>query len=197
MMVDMEQASDPVPGIPMQADGLAQIAAFVRFVDHLGTAIDKREAELSELKRNRDAVLERELPELFAVLGVDSVTVDGRKVSIDRDAFDYSIAGEKAGPAIDWLEANGHSAMVKRTVSAALGRDSKALLPIVLLEMRAALAKYVSPDNISQSTKVEASTLGAFLREMTKAKRPFPDQLFGYTPRPTAKIGRKSKPKEE
>jgi hypothetical protein len=108
-------------------------------------------------------IAEDEIPGLMLELGIDDITVDGKRIEIERDIRTSQKNADVHGYQA-WLVANGHGAVVKDTVFVqfAAGDHEKA----------DKLSEKLAGDKlpVERSMKVETATLKALLRRLTTKK---------------------------
>lgn len=136
--------------------------------------IGRLEAQLVERREQLRMISEVRLPELMDELGVENFeTSDGAKIEI-KEIVHASMGRslEEKTAALDWLESNGHGALIKRTVEVPFGRgqDGNALGLAAELQHKGI--------NASFQRKVEPMTLKAFVVEELESGRNIPLDLF-------------------
>lgn len=143
-------------------------------------ALDERKKCLSgELNE----ILQRELPDLFAEVGVDEIGLpDGTKYVI-KDFVSGSLPkGEfEKEAAIAWIEQNGGAETIKATVNLSFGKSE--------YERAKAVARDLAEQGFEPSTDLgmHPSTLQAFVREKLKNGEEVPTELLGVY------VGRRAK----
>lgn len=135
-------------------------------------------AALEALKKAQERlaeVQERDLPNEMERVGIQEFTLkNGMKVKL-KTQVRTSIAGEKKGPAIQWLRDHGRDAIIQQVVSVAFGKgeDRKAR------ELLKRLARSVRNYSFDAEEKVPSSTLAAFVREALAKGEAIPLETFG------------------
>ena len=147
----------------------------------LGTAVNKllnfqiQIAEQEELLKATKAQ-EREynqgvIPQLMANLGFDSVTVNGKKISV-KDSIQVGIPAPQRPAAYKWLDDHEHGSLIKTVLTAKFGRgDSDAAE-----EAQEALDKLGVSNDLVES--VHAGTLKAWARVELEQGNSLPSDLF-------------------
>ncbi len=142
--------------------------------------VAEREAELAKATSALRYVAETELPELMAELRVETFTTDkGMKITI-TEKVRAAITKANADRAYTWLVKNGHSKLIKRTISL-VARDEERAQAV-----RLSLAEWA--DDVSDKPSIHNSTLVAFVKERLEAGADLPLELFGVHKQRIAKI---------
>lgn len=130
---------------------------------------------LKRAKATERAMSEGTIPTLMSRLGVRKYELaDGTAIEVEMVPT-CSISGPKKGPAIEWLDANGHGGLVKTEVSVRLPRDARASVAELVADLQARNLGDVECD-----AWVEPGTLKSHLKELRAAGIPFPEDLFGW-----------------
>lgn len=176
-----EQFAKPAP----DADSLAQLSA-------LADELDAKKLELAEiqdqLSRATEAVKsleERQIPELMDLIGIKSfVTTSGVRIDVD-EKLSASIPKDRFSEAIEWLEDNGHSGIIKSQIFALFDRGE--------VEVANELIRELKDRGFSAGEKydVHPQTLAKLFRDLDKSGVDFPEDVFGIYRRRVAKLTRK------
>lgn len=114
------------------------------------------------------------IPGVFEELGVKKLTLlNGREVKIDTD-WVGSITEEKSLAAFNWLEENGHGAIIKKNLTIDLKKGES--------ETATKIREWLVTNKIfsfKEKPSVHHSTLKSFIRERKEAGDDLPDELFG------------------
>lgn len=164
--------------------GLQQLSDLIEKLAQAEALVDACEADLSQAKEASRVLSEQHIPELMASLGVERFrTKSGLDVSVSTNYQATPLVANRDA-CWDWLEINGHGALVKREVSVALGKgqDEEAQRLVDELSGRFGAVK--------QARKVEPQTLKAWAREQIENGNVFPQELFGVQVMAKAKIKR-------
>lgn len=166
---------------PGEAD-LKQLAELAKAQFAAEQEVKRTDEALKKAKRKLLEIAERQIPELMARIDVESFTTGaGLKIKIRR-VIRASIPVAQRPKAYAWLDAHGHSGMIKRTVMVGFNRDQEERANALLEKLRPVF------ENVSQGQKVESSTLRAFIREQIDAGANIPLDLFGAQEVRIAKI---------
>ncbi len=167
------------------ADGLAKLSQL---------AVDLNAAELEaarigeELKRANERVkdlAERDIPELMDSLGMAEFrTTAGFKIKVTK-TIRASIPEAQRDAAMAWLDDNGHGGLIKRSIVVSFDRGD--------IEKAKKLQEQLEKkfENVRSDTKVEPSTLRAFIGEQLEKGENIPLPLFGAWEQRIAKISTK------
>lgn len=142
----------------------AQAAAAAKVAD-LEAQLESARAELRDYA-------EHKVPELMDQIGIGEFkTTSGLKIKI-QETIRASITKAAAVRAFAWLRENGHAAMIKRTISVALGKGEE--------EKAAKLHALLDGEfELDDAEAVHPSTLSAFVREKLREGEEVPIDLFG------------------
>lgn len=132
------------------------------------------EEELSNAKEDLKQISEVKLPELMDELGIPTFqTKDGLKITI-KETIRVSMgrSDEEKAAALDWLDAHGHGALIKRTVEVPFsrGKDSEAQNLATTLRSDGFRAVF--------ERRVENPTLRSFVTEKLENGEEVPLDLF-------------------
>ena len=113
-------------------NGLDAIKKTAKDLVALENRIADIEAELILLKKDREEIRIRTLPQLMLELGIDSVRADNHTVEIEP-LTTASLPKERAQreAVIDWLVANGHGGIVKRELKVDLPKGDDVTADVV------------------------------------------------------------------
>lgn len=148
---------------------------------HLALQQKEAEAEVARLeealvvaKESLRYISEVRLPELMDELGIPTFsTADGLKITI-KETLRASMgrSDDEKDEALDWLEKNGHGALIKRTVEVPFprGGDEEAIALREQLKQSGKRAVF--------ARRVESATLRAFLKECLEGGVDIPLDLF-------------------
>jgi hypothetical protein len=147
--------------------------------------VERLQRELKLAQERLKDVVEFKIPELMDKVGMERFsTKNGLNIAI-RESIRASMgSGVQKEKNLDWLEAQGHEAVIKMGVEIPFGKSE---------EDRAAakaLASSLREQNLPASfvRKVEPSTLSALMRELLEEGRPVPEEQFSLFRQRVAKI---------
>lgn len=147
--------------------------------------VELKQHELKQAQNQLKDIAEHKLPELMDKVGMEKFsTRNGLNIKISeaiRASMGSGVAKERN---LDWLEEQGHEAVIKMAVEVPFGKGEE--------ERTAAraLAARLRAENIPAqfARKVEPSTLSALIRELLEEGRPVPEEQFGVFRQRIAKI---------
>lgn len=148
-------------------------------------AVAEAQEELSRREGVLNDLVENRIPSATEGMEGKFDLGDGRTLEL-KEYTRASIAGEKAPPAIKWIDENGYGHIVKRQVIFEFDRDSmdefKAFMDFI--------GSYVKENNIVMKPKftVHPQTLISWLNEMLSNGEQFPKEVFGFYRQRRAKV---------
>lgn len=163
----------------------ADLGGLTRLADELAGAeaeAERLEQQLQAAKQRITDLSERQIPEMMDALGMAQfVTKSGFKIDIRR-TIRASIPVSSREAAYQWLEDNGHGALIKRNIVVGFSRDQE--------QEAGALRNDLSErfENVREDRKVEPSTLRAFIGEQLENGVAVPLELFGAWEQRIARI---------
>jgi len=144
--------------------------------------VTRAEDAFKQAKETLREYQERQIPEIMQRMGVRSFqTSDGLYVGISK-FYRASPPVDQRNAAWDWLDKNGHSALIKRQVSVAFTRKQEEDARALVAELEAKFP------NVKEERKVEAQTLKSWVKKMFEAGTSFPVDVFGAAELERAKI---------
>lgn len=106
--------------------------ALVKSITELARLQYKQEQEVTRLElllKEAEKALNKtsqvDLPDAMASAGLETMTLTGGYAVSVKSGISVSIAGDKKGPALSWLEESGHSDIMSLDLLVAFGLDSK------------------------------------------------------------------------
>ena len=129
------------------------------------------EQQLKEAKQIERQINQGEIPQLMENLGFESVTVDGKKISV-KDSVQCSIPAPQRPNAYKWMDGNGHGDLIKTVLAANFARGESdqaynAQKSLEALGIAATLAE-----------SVHSGTLKAWAREELAQGHSLPQEFF-------------------
>ena len=169
---------------PTASGDLIQLQDLAEQQSRAEAKVARIEAELASAREELKDIAERQLPELMDQVGLETFKTRSGLVIHVQETIRASIPRANAARAFAWLKANGHEAMIKRTVSVEFGKgeDERAEA------LRAALAREYE---VEDKASVHPSTLAAFVREKLRDGEEVPLELFGVHRQRVSKIDSK------
>jgi len=174
-----EDSRSPIIGGNMQkalTDAADKHEALEAEIAELELLLETSKTALKELSTNT-------IPQIMDGMMGEFRLDDGRVLEIGEKVR-ASIAGEKAGPAVEWLDDNGHSDIVKRQFIIQFNRNDEAWAK----KFEADLRKRKKPLNVVRKHTVHPQTLEAFVREQLGEGVALPIDTFGIYRQKTSKV---------
>lgn len=177
------------------SDKLKQLTDLVKEMELAEKRIVVAQAELDKETKYLKGIVEHELPDLMRELNQPVLhTSDGRKIEI-QDVVRASLPEANRPMGHQWLMENGHAGLVKRTVEVAFAAVEGEKAEELLHNMQSDFGA-----NARQLTKVESSTLTAFVKKQLKLQEEkdytgpkLPTDIFTVREFKHAKITKKKK----
>ena len=168
----------------VQKEGASDLSNLIRRSLEIDKQIADAEQFLKDLKFKKRKINEEDIPMLMEEMGMDSVTVDGHKVTV-RQFVHARIADDKRDEAFAFLRSIGEADIIKNdvVVSFAAGQDNMA--GAVMDDLRGQYG--LEP---SQKTHVHPSTLKAWVKNRIEAGKELDFDTFGVFVGTEAKISR-------
>lgn len=164
-------------------DKLDRLTRLAQLAADQGAEVARIAAELEAATAAHKRTVEVDLPSAMEDAGMAEFTTGtGLKICV-KERIHAHIAKERYPQAVAWLDENGHSGLVKRTVIVAFNRDqAEAARELVLRERGEGL-------DARQEYKVEPPTLKKFVREKLEKGEEVPVDLFGVHRFKVAELG--------
>lgn len=167
----------------------SDLSRLSQLADQLNAAelsVAKLDEQLNAARARVQDLAERQIPELMDQLGMESFkTRNGFKIDVKRTVR-ASVPEARREEAWKWLDKNGHSGIIKRTVLVAFTREQEKEAKALQRELGKEF------ENVKTDLKVEPSTLRAFIAEQLAAGASIPMDLFGAWVQRIAKISQTS-----
>jgi len=138
----------------------------------LDSKIADAEQYLKDLKYKKRKVNEEDIPALMQEMGVDSVTVEGNKVSL-RQFVHARIAEDKRDEAFSWLRSIGEGDIIKNDVTVSFNTGQDNLAGAVIDDLR---NQGLEP---AQKTHVHPQTLKAWVKGRIESGKEIDFDTFG------------------
>ena len=122
-----QEAADPQAFKQVREGDTKSLSSLIRRSVELDQQIKETEAYLKDLQQKKRSVDEEDIPSLMETMGVESLTVDGNKVSIDK-FVSARIPETKKQEAFQFLRDVGEGDLIKNevVVSFSMGQDNQA-----------------------------------------------------------------------
>ncbi len=163
----------------------SRLSTLIRASLQIDEEISQAEKYLKDLKFKKRKVNEEDIPALMEEMGMESVTVDGNKISL-RQFVHARIPDDRRDDAYAWLRSIGEGDIIKNDVTCSFGKgeDNLAGDVVGLLQERGFDPK--------TKTHVHPSTLKAFVKERVTDGKPIDLDMFGAYINNAAEIRRKA-----
>ena len=122
-----QEAADPQAFKQVREGDTKNLSSLIRRSVELDQQIKDTEAQLKDLQQKKRSVDEEDIPSLMETMGVESLTVDGNKVSIDK-FVSARIPETRKQEAFQYLREVGEGDLIKNevVVSFSMGQDNQA-----------------------------------------------------------------------
>ena len=136
--------------------------------------LDQQEEKLKQIKAEIREIEENELPGAMTQVGLKKFELeDGSQISVKEEIF-CSIPEEKRSQALNWLEENGHSEIIKHDVKVSFAKgeydEADRLIKVLNKEFK-------NIDYDEKST-VHPQTLKAFAKDRYSLGQTLPEEFF-------------------
>lgn len=164
-------------------EGGSRLSHLIRESMDLDSKIADAEQYLKDLKYKKRKVNEEDIPALMQEMGMDSVTVDGNKVTL-RQFVHARIADDKRDEAFSWLRSIGEGDLIKNDVTVSFNTGQDNLAGAVIDDLR---NQGLEP---AQKTHVHPQTLKAWVKGRIESGKEIDFDTFGVFVGTEAKIKR-------
>lgn len=169
-------------------EGDGELAQLSRLAEEQRLAEQEVEEAQRQLKVKQDRlndIAERLIPELMEQVGLNKVTTRGGLEVLVQEAIRASMGkGAEKEAATDWLEQNGHEAIIKLQVVTQFGRGDeereRAHRAVALLREAGYAASF--------ERQVHPQTLAALIRELLEQGADVPEDMFHVHRQRRAKV---------
>lgn len=184
-----DYGADAVPDEASVARAFAELDRLTLRAERASEARKQAEENLQNCKHAEEQLLNRDIPELLAMMRLDEcTTASGIQVKVKRD-IKAALPGheriEARMGALRWLIEQGHGGVIKNQVSVSLDRGDDARADELVVEL--STRGYA----VEAKKDVHASTLGALVRELVANGKIVPRDLFNLFDMRIAKLTRK------
>ncbi len=165
-------------------EGASDLSNLIRRSIQIDEEIKNTEQYLKDLKFKKRKVNEEDIPMLMNEMGMDSVTVDGHKVSV-RQFVHARISDDKREEAFAFLRSIGEADIIKNDVIVSFKAGEDNMAGAVVEDLRGQYG--LEP---SQKTHVHPSTLKAWVKGRVESGKELDFDTFGVFVGNEAKITR-------
>ena len=188
-MPDFMQSDEKIDFSALASDEqLSTVRKLASRLAEIDDLVKSKERDIETLKAEKLEISMRQLPEMFASLGIDKIGVPGANADVVSEAYYHANIKadweqDKKDAAFGWLEENGHGDILTIDLSVSLPRgniDEARRLQKLLREH--------TNQPISFVQGVPWNTLTKFVKEQTLAGATIPLETLGATVGQMAKI---------
>jgi hypothetical protein len=168
----MDEAVEANKFDTVSTEGASRLSNLIRESMDLDSKIADAEQYLKDLKYKKRKLNEEDIPALMQEMGVDSVTVEGNKVSL-RQFVHARIAEDKRDEAFSWLRSIGEGDIIKNDVTVSFNTGQDNLAGAVIDDLR---NQGLEP---AQKTHVHPQTLKAWVKGRIESGKEIDFDTFG------------------
>ena len=176
-----EEAADPQAFNKVSERETSKLSSLIRQSIDLGKEVELAEKHLKDLQQRKRTVDEEDIPSLMDQLGVESLTVDGNKVSIDK-YVSARIPDDRREEAFSFIRSIGEGDIIKNEVVVGFGMGQDNIAGSVVDDLR---NKGLEP---AQKTHIHPMTLRTWAKNRIEKGDTIDFDLFGVYVGNRAKI---------
>ena len=176
-----QEAADPQAFNKVREGDTKDLSSLIRRSVDLDQQIKDTEAQLKDLKDKKRAVDEEDIPSIMQTMGVESLQVDGNKVSIDK-YVSARIPDDRREEAFSFIRSIGEGDIIKNEVVVGFGMGQDNIAGSVVDDLR---NKGLEP---AQKTHIHPMTLRTWAKNRIEKGDTIDFDLFGVYVGNRAKI---------
>ena len=176
-----KEAADPQAFNKVSEGETSKLSSLIRQSIDLGKEVELAEKHLKDLQQRKRTVDEEDIPSLMDQLGVESLTVDGNKVSIDK-YVSARIPDDRREEAFSFIRSIGEGDIIKNEVVVGFGMGQDNIAGSVVDDLR---NKGLEP---AQKTHIHPMTLRTWAKNRIEKGDTIDFDLFGVYVGNRAKI---------
>ena len=176
-----EEAADTQAFNKVSEGETSKLSSLIRQSIDLGKEVELAEKHLKDLQQRKRTVDEEDIPSLMDQLGVESLTVDGNKVSIDK-YVSARIPDDRREEAFSFIRSIGEGDIIKNEVVVGFGMGQDNIAGSVVDDLR---NKGLEP---AQKTHIHPMTLRTWAKNRIEKGDTIDFDLFGVYVGNRAKI---------
>ena len=176
-----EEAADPQAFNKVSEGETSKLSSLIRQSIDLGKEVELAEKHLKDLQQRKRTVDEEDIPSLMDQLGVESLTVDGNKVSIDK-YVSARIPDDRREEAFSFIRSIGEGDIIKNEVVVGFGMGQDNIAGSVVDDLR---NNGLEP---AQKTHIHPMTLRTWAKNRIEKGDTIDFDLFGVYVGNRAKI---------
>jgi len=176
-----EEAANPQAFDKVGEEGTKKLSSLIRQSVDLTKQVKDAEQYLKDMQYKKRTIDEEDIPSLMEELGVQSLTVDGNKVSIDK-FVSARIPEHKKEEAFNFIRSIGEGDIIKNEVVVGFGMGQDNVAGAVVDDLR---NQGLSP---AQKTHIHPMTLRTWAKNRIENSQEIDFDLFGIYVGNRAKI---------
>jgi len=176
-----EEAANPQAFDKVGEEGTKKLSSLIRQTVSLDKQVKEAEKYLKDLQYKKRTIDEEDIPSLMEELGVQSLTVDGNKVSIDK-FVSARIPEERKEEAFNFIRSLGEGDIIKNEVVVSFGMGQDNVAGAVLDDLS---KQGLNP---AQKTHIHPMTLRTWCKNRIEANQEIDFDVFGLYVGNRAKI---------
>ena len=167
-----EEAANAKAFDQVSEQGTTRLSRLIRESQKVDDEIKQTEQFLKDLKAKKRAVDEEDIPALMEELGVESLTVDGNKVSVEK-FVSARIPDDRKEEAYGFLRSIGEGDIIKNDVVVSFGMGQDNVAGAVLDDLR---NQGLEPN---QKTHIHPMTLRSWVKNRIESQQEIDYDTFG------------------
>ena len=167
-----EEAADPQAFNKVSEGETSKLSTLIRQSIDLDNEVKDAEKHLKDLQQRKRTVDEEDIPSLMEQLGVESLTVDGNKVSIDK-FVSARIPDDKKEEAYSFIRSIGEGDIIKNEVVVGFGMGQDNVAGAVVDDLR---NQGLAP---AQKTHIHPMTLRTWAKNRIEKNQEIDFDMFG------------------
>ena len=177
-----EEAANPQAFNKVSEEETSKLSSLIRQSIDLGKEVELAEKHLKDLQYKKRTIDEEDIPSLMEELGVESLTVDGNKISVDK-FVSARIPEHKKAEAFAFLRSIGEADIIKNEVVVQFGMGQDNVAGAVLDDLskqglNPAQKTHIHPmtlrtwvkNRIENGQEVDFDTFGVYVGNRAKIK---------------------------
>jgi len=167
-----EEAANAKAFDQVSEQGTTRLSRLIRESQKVDDEIKQTEQFLKDLKAKKRVVDEEDIPALMQELGVESLTVDGNKVSVEK-FVSARIPDDRRDEAYNFLRSIGEADIIKNDVVVSFGMGQDNMAGAVLDDLR---NQGLEPN---QKTHIHPMTLRSWVKNRIESQQEIDYDTFG------------------
>lgn len=167
-----EEAANAKAFDQVSEEGTTRLSRLIRQSQHADDEIKQTEQYLKDLKAKKRTIDEEDIPSLMEELGVESLTVDGNKVSVEK-YVSARIPDDRKAEAYGFLRSIGEGDIIKNDVVVTFGMGQDNVAGAVIDDLR---NQGLEPN---QKTHIHPMTLRSWVKNRVESNQELDYDVFG------------------